>query len=209
MYPNTKYSWCLKIQELLSSVDYLSIWNKNSANFLYSSRSSILNKLRQNLRAAVLRLANTSTTVPHYSSIVSKPRTCQYLRQNFPSYLVTCIAQIRLDYSNIFNSGKWYDLAMFDGRLCSVCVEQESFSHIFECVYSFWNSGQNSAIPPSFLWPCSSFCSQQHKYLISNKSTFYYNCPQEQTNCHSLIDFVKSANCNLHIDTWLCCGHIN
>ena len=75
-----------------------------------------------------------STTLPHYFSIISNSRTSQYLKQNFPSYLVTCIAQIRLNYSTIFNSGKWHDLSMFDGRLCSLCDEQESFSHIFECV---------------------------------------------------------------------------
>jgi len=133
IYPNYKHSWCFQMQNLLQSVGYQSIWNKNSANFLSICRSSVISKHRQNLRAVDLQLAKNSTTLPHYFSIISQSKSYHYLRQNLPTYLTTCIAQIRLNYSTIFNSGKWHDLSMFDERLCLLCGERESFSHIFEC----------------------------------------------------------------------------
>jgi len=133
LYPNTKYSWCLQMHDLLLSVGYKNIWNKNSANFLCSFRESVTLKHRQNLRAADLQMAKNSTTIPHYYRINNGGGAERYLKQCLPSYIITCIIQLRLNYSYIFNSGKWFDLGMFDENLCKLCGERDSFSHLFEC----------------------------------------------------------------------------
>ncbi len=119
--------------DLLISVGKEAIWNKNSANYLCSFRSSVLYKHRQNLRAADFRKAKDSFTVPHYFNIVNGGGTEHYLRRGFPTYIVTCISQLRLNYSSIFNRGKWFDLGMFEDRPCKLCGERDSFSHIFDC----------------------------------------------------------------------------
>jgi len=133
LYPDTKYSWCLQMSELLSSVGYENVWNKNSANFFCSFRASAIFKHRQNLRAADLRLARNSSTVPHYFRIVNCGGAERYLRRNLPTYIVTCISQFRLNYSSIFNRGKWINLGMFEEKLCTLCGERASLSHLFEC----------------------------------------------------------------------------
>jgi hypothetical protein len=123
IYPNAKYSWCNQMYDLLISVGKEAIWNKNSANYLCSFMSSVLYKHRQNLRAADFRKAKDSFTVPHYFNIVNGGGTEHYLRRGFPTYIVTCISQLRLNYSSIFNREKWFDFGMFKNHPV-ICVER-------------------------------------------------------------------------------------
>ena len=122
---------------MLDSIGYLYVWNRSSANFLSACRSRILDTLRRILGARDLELAAVSSRIPHYSSLVNSHFGAKfYLAKNLPFYLVTCIVQSRLNYSIIYNRGKWHNLGMFDSVSCRFCGELDSFPHLFICAHT-------------------------------------------------------------------------
>ena len=128
-----KYSWCTQLKDALSVLGYGEVWNKNCADFLFVRRAEILGRLRQTLGDADVNRARVSKSIPHYLQISNGYAAEKYLTQNLPAYLVTGICQVRLNYSIVYNQGKWYNLSMFDSKTCKLCGEQESFAHLFEC----------------------------------------------------------------------------
>jgi hypothetical protein len=80
-----------------------------------------------------MNLVRKSRSIPHYQQIVNGTEAEAYLTKNLPLYLVTCISQVRLNYSVIFNKGTWYNLGMFEPKMCGACGESDSFSHLFSC----------------------------------------------------------------------------
>jgi hypothetical protein len=133
LFPDTKYSWCSQMRSKLTDLGFESVWTKDSVKYLYSYRDAILDKLRQDLGEADMNLARESGSIPHYQHIVNGAKAEAYLTNNLPTYLVTCIAQVRLNYSVFFNKGKWYNLGMFNPKMCGACGDLDSFSHLFSC----------------------------------------------------------------------------
>jgi hypothetical protein len=72
-------------------------------------------------------------SIPHYSYISNGYEAEKYLNLNLPTYLVTCLCQIRLNFSIVYNQHKWYNLSMFERKICKLCGEDEYFAHLFEC----------------------------------------------------------------------------
>lgn len=135
--PDPKYSWCLELRDKLVNLGFEKVWTRNSANYLCAFRDPILMKLRQNLGADDQLRAQSSSSIPHYSTIKSCLGPELYLMQLFPFYLVTCIAQTRLNFSLLYNTGKWHNLGFYEDAQCSFCGESESLLHLFNCQHYF------------------------------------------------------------------------
>lgn len=132
-FPDPKYSWYLQLRLILSSIKEEKVLDNLSANFLYISRERVLQKHRWSLAEQDLDLARHSSTIPHYSQLVTRIQEEAYLNLSIPLYLITTILQLRLNYSLIFNQGSWHNLGMFEDLTCKFCGERDSFSHLFAC----------------------------------------------------------------------------
>jgi hypothetical protein len=132
---NPKYSWYLQLRGILQGIGHERVLERNSATYLYLRRRQIIEDCRQNLGEADLISAKDSTRIPHYADMKHGYGAELYLQNNYPSYLVTCIAQTRLNYSIIYNKGSWHDLGMFEEVICRFCGEWDSFSHLFSCTH--------------------------------------------------------------------------
>jgi len=136
--------------------------------YCFFHRNQILNQLRQDLGAEDMKLARQSKTVPHYQYIVNGLKAEKYLQKNLPNYIVTCIAQLRLNYSIIYNKGAWYDLGMFEQTMCVYCGGSNSLAHLFECQ-------SNSEEKNKYLPNCSDFIGLVHKNIkIHDYNNLYY-----------------------------------
>jgi hypothetical protein len=133
LLPNAKFSWYLQLRAALTRVKEEATLDKGSANYLYFFRERVVRKHRWSLGEQDLDLARKSTTIPHYHKLVSSIFAEPYLMTALPQYIVTCVAQLRLNYSIIFNQGSWHDLGMFEIRGCKFCEERDSFTHLFTC----------------------------------------------------------------------------
>jgi hypothetical protein len=133
LLPNSKYSWYLQLREILAIVKEEAIIDNCSANYLYFFRERALRKHRWSLGEQDLELARKSTTIPHYYNLVSTIFAEPYLLMALPQYIVTCVAQLRLNYSIIYNQGIWYNLGMFEHKECPFCEERDSLAHLFSC----------------------------------------------------------------------------
>ena len=97
----------------------------------------ILRILRQNIGIDDLGLSEVSSTMSHYSNLLDSHYGAKfYLTKNLPFYIVTCIAQTKLNYSIIYNRGTWHNLGMSDSVTCSFCGDVDSFPHIFTCPHT-------------------------------------------------------------------------
>jgi hypothetical protein len=178
-YPDTNYSWCSQLENLFDDTGFKHVWERNSANYLESFRSRIIGEHRRRLGAADLNFAKLSSSIPHYSALKSGYGTEKYLISNYPTYLVTCISQIRLNLSIIFNQGKWYNLSMFDEELCTLCGECDSFAHLFECA-------QLSELRSRILPPYLNLSNFDAILKLVHKNI-------KQHNCKSLYFFITTA----------------
>jgi len=168
LYPYTKYSWCLQLRAVFVNLNFNNVWIKDSANFLCLHREPILEKLRQELGVGDMELARQSRSIPHLPNIVNGAKTEAYLHRNLPSYLVTCIAQVRLNYSIIFNKGTWYNFGMFDNRMCTSCGELDSFSHLLHC-------SSNRDLKAKYLPNCDDLIGLvSARFRIKDCSNIYY-----------------------------------
>ncbi len=133
LFPDPKFSWYLQLREILVIVKEEAIIDKCSANYLYFCRERVIRKHRWSLGEQDLESARKSTSIPHYDKLVSSIFAEPYLMTALPQYIVTCVAQLRLNYSIIFNQGSWHNLGMFELRGCKFCDERDSFNHLFSC----------------------------------------------------------------------------
>ncbi len=179
LYPIKKFSWCIQLKEALSELGYINVWDTECASLLSVHRKEILRSLRHHLGAVDLNHAHISKSIPHYFPISNGFEAEKYLSQNLPTYLVTCICQIRLNVSIVYNQRKWYNLAMFESKLCKFCGEEESFAHLFECPHF---KDLKSRILPPYL-PFNNF-DDVLKLMYSNINN---------SHCKSLYFFITSA----------------
>jgi hypothetical protein len=136
-FPEHKYSWCTQIKDIFTKLGYTNVWEMNSANFLSLSRTSILKKHMESLGMDDLHRSRLSSTMPHYYLLKSGYGAEKYLCQSLPRYQVHQLIQLRLNYSLVYNNGKWHNLGMFEASYCRFCGEQESLAHLFTCVRYF------------------------------------------------------------------------
>jgi len=136
-FPNPKYSWCNQLQLILNDLGFNRVYETNSFNLISICRPRIIGKFSQNLRSADRRRAVSSSYICNYVDILNCPGTQWYLRRNLPTYLVTCIAQVRLQSSVFYNKGNWHNYGAFKSELCKFCGEENSFLHIFSCTDNF------------------------------------------------------------------------
>ena len=139
------------MRDLLINLGYENVWLQNSANYLCISRAMIIKTDRQNLGVEDLRLAEKSSSIPHYFSLRSGYGAERYLTSGWPSYVVNQTLQTRLNYSTFFCNSKCHNLGMFGVSFCRFCGEQESLSHLFSCSrYSELRLKILSSVDPNF-----------------------------------------------------------
>jgi hypothetical protein len=105
------------------------VWDRNNYNLGANMLESFLSKIRQKCYREDIRRTETSEHLPHYAERVNGSPAF-YLRSPLPKYMVTRIAQLRLNHNVILNQNKWINLGAFENSECKLCANQLSFRHV-------------------------------------------------------------------------------
>jgi hypothetical protein len=135
LFPTTKYSWYLQLKSELELIGEEKAIDNPSPFYLDMITKRVLRKHRWRLGEEDIDQARVSNSIPHYfnDKLIHSIFTEPHLTLNLPSYLITCICQIRLNYPLLFVQGSWHDLGIFEDSCCRFCGESESFLHLFYC----------------------------------------------------------------------------